>query len=158
MNTHCFLSWLASKKNFHASWWAYITEEPNDEIESLLWKKNHNLPIFKAPSVKSNLRCKSALRLKSLLVRSFVLCFTSFSFPINFASIRHQWVTFCIVSRKQKSWADEQLSRERTIATEQIFDAFNPFRDVLIKIPEVIEYSCKGSTKMCYAKCGLRTL
>ena len=46
------------------------------------------------------------------------------------------------------------------LATEhQIFDAFNPFRDVLIKIPEVIEYSCKGSTsKMGYAKCGLRTL
>ena len=157
MNTHCFLSWLASKKfpcilmsihNWGAKWWN----------RKFTLKKNHNLPIFKAPSVKSNLRCKSALRLKSLLVRSFVLCFTSFSFPINFASIRHQWVTFCIVSRKQKSWADEQLSRERTIATEQIFDAFNPFRDVLIKIPEVIEYSCKGSTKMCYAKCGLRTL
>ena len=105
--------WL--QKNFHASWWGFNIHNWAKWWNRKFKGKIHNLPIFKAssPSVKSNLRCKSALRLKSLLV----LCFTSFSFPINFASIRHQWVTFCIVSRKQKSWADEQLSRERDYRT-----------------------------------------
>ena len=116
MNTHCFLSWLASKK-FPCILMSFNITEPNDEIESLK-KKFTIFPFSKLLQLLLwNLIWDANLLCVWKVCWFLVLCFTSFSFPINFASIRHQWVTFCIVSRKQKSWADEQLSRERDYRT-----------------------------------------
>ena len=106
--------WL--QKNFHASWWGFNITEPNDEIESLK-EKFTIFPFSKLLLLLWNLIWDANLLCVWKVCWFLVLCFTSFSFPINFASIRHQWVTFCIVSRKQKSWADEQLSRERDYRT-----------------------------------------